>query len=102
MTCNRWHRLGERCECGHITVPARFYADGANQKQAEVRYMEFLEANPEAAARMRQIEDVRATREYPAVLQGCVTGKCVTCGRDYSGRGKECGACRVKRSRAKR
>ena len=43
MDCPKWHRLGERCECGHVTVPARFYADDATQKQAEARYMAFLE-----------------------------------------------------------
>lgn len=41
-----WHRLGERCECGHLTVPARFYAD-ATQEQAEKAYLAHLEeVNP--------------------------------------------------------
>lgn len=50
---NHWHRLGERCECGHVTTPARFYEyddktgkDGRTQAQAERAYLDWL-ASPE-------------------------------------------------------
>ena len=47
MTCTKWHRLGERCECGHLTVPARFYGELTHEK-AEEAYLAYLEqANPE-------------------------------------------------------
>lgn len=53
MTCLRWHRLGERCECGHVTVPARFFKDDATQEQAEVRYLAHLEVEkPERYERL--------------------------------------------------
>lgn len=45
-----WHRLGERCWCGHVTVPARFYLDAnakptLSQEQAEGAYLSWLETN---------------------------------------------------------
>lgn len=70
MTCTRWHRLGERCECGHVTVPARFYWVGDKEQtheKAEERYMEFL----------GQFDDVRTgvLKVYPppTVLRKSVT-----------------------------
>ena len=56
MDCPKWHRLGERCGCGHVGVPARFYV-GGTQKQAEARYMEFLDSvtkAPSVTGRPRQ------------------------------------------------
>lgn len=41
LTCTRWHRLGERCQCGHVTVPAQFY----KEKKPEEAYLAFLEEN---------------------------------------------------------
>lgn len=31
-----FHRLGERCRCGHLTLPARFYWETKNDKVTEV------------------------------------------------------------------
>lgn len=61
MAC--WHRLGERCECGHLTVPARFYADDATHEQAEAAYLGFLKENmPERWAKLNN--------QVPQQLQG--------------------------------
>lgn len=104
-----WHRLGERCSCGHLSVPARFYADGATQEQAEAAYLGFLKENmPERWAKLTKstvpsrpiTSKHKNLDEVRAVLR--VTKKCVTCNTEYAGRGKECGRCRTKRSRAKR
>lgn len=47
------HRLGERCRCGHLTVPARFYADGATHEQAEAAYLGHLKEHmPERWAKL--------------------------------------------------
>lgn len=48
IVCPRWHRLGERCECGHVTIPARFYWIGDKEQthaKAEERYLEFLKGS---------------------------------------------------------
>lgn len=39
------HRLGERCECGHLTVPVRFYwkeQKEVTHEKAEAAYLEHL------------------------------------------------------------
>lgn len=56
-SCPRWHRLGERCECGFIGTPARFYlADyggGPTQEEALAAYLKWAkEAMPELYARL--------------------------------------------------
>lgn len=38
MAC--WHRLGVRCECGHLIVPAHFYWETEDGKQVEVSHEE--------------------------------------------------------------
>ena len=49
MSTNCWHRLGERCRCGHLTAPAGFYWEAKGDKmveltqgQAEKAYLEHL------------------------------------------------------------
>lgn len=62
MAC--WHRLGERCECGHLSLPARFYADDATHEQAEKAYLGFLKENmPERYEKVSR----KAIYEEPSV-----------------------------------
>lgn len=45
---SHWHRLGERCSCGHLTAPARFYWKNekeVSQEQAEKAYLDYLKEN---------------------------------------------------------
>lgn len=48
---SHWHRSGERCWCGHLTAPARFYWNGDKelpQEKVEAAYLEWLkEHKPE-------------------------------------------------------
>lgn len=50
IPCRRWHHLGSRCECGHLTVPARFYERGKDGKElrqgeAEASYLAWLRSD---------------------------------------------------------
>lgn len=137
IACPHWHRLGERCECGHVTVSARFCRDKTcgislekvvskadrtksdilgdiSHEKAEARYLEFLKDNiPELHERLNRPGpswDPRARREPvtpPVSVTEPVTSNnpeektCDTCLRRFSGYGKECPACRKKRSRVK-
>ena len=65
MTC--WHRLGERCRCGHVTLPCRFYWASKGdkmveltQEQAEQGYLEHLKEN------MPKLYEKLATYEEPS------------------------------------
>lgn len=84
MTCARWHRLGERCQCGHLTVPARFYKD-ATHKQAEAAYLAFLEEH------MPRLHE-KLNNQVPQQLQGNIQ-----VGKQYGG--KRVGAGRPKATR---
>lgn len=96
-----YHRLGERCRCGHVTLPARFYWEmkgekivEVSQEKAEQAYLEHLkERMPKLYEKLRPVT--------PPVSEEPVTKTCYSCGGDYSGHGKECGRCRTKRSRSK-
>lgn len=79
------HRLGERCHCGHLTLPARFYWEVKNdkvvevsQEEAEQAYLEHLKEHvPERYEKLQkphtteptQIERPHATNA-PGRLRG--------------------------------
>lgn len=74
MTC--WHRLGERCECGHLSVPARFYADDATQKQAEAAYLGFLKENmPERYEKLAICEEPSEEKPHATKVPSRLRGR---------------------------
>lgn len=80
LACRHWHRLGERCEyCGHITTPARFYLDDANQPtlsqdQAEGAYLSWLETNiPSLFAQLSRVTKLRDESRRPVTKVSHVT-----------------------------
>lgn len=91
VNCNRWHRLGERCECGHITVPARFYWDGKEigHDKAEAAYLDWLEAeNPALWRKLAKPfkKPVTETRNVAKPVTVCLADvepshRCEECGR---------------------
>jgi len=97
MDCHRWHRLGERCECGFIGTPARFYlkdyGGGETQEEAQGAYLKWAAEN---GVLISGLQHTIATQ--PPVQRGDAT-QCRTCGKENSGRGTECPTCRSRRSR---
>jgi len=80
MTCTRWHRLGERCECGRLTIPTRFYYKETGQKihghaviedlshdKAEAAYLELRGERLvlPRAEELEQIEKPHTTNKKP-------------------------------------
>ena len=51
--CRSWHQLGRRCECGHLSIPARFYERVGDkelgQKEAEANYLAWLGSDEKPA-----------------------------------------------------
>jgi len=77
-----WHRLYERCWCGYLTVPAKYYEykDGRQtntQAQAEKAYLESVE--PVTQHGVTPMENIKV---------------CNGCGKQFSNRGATCNACR--------
>jgi hypothetical protein len=95
MACPSWHRLGERCECGHIGTPARFYGPTGDypQDKAQAAYLEWAKAEmPELYARTKPVTSACDIPEP-------VTKTCDTCGHSFAGHGRQCPRCRKARSR---
>jgi len=104
MECPRWHRLGERCECGRITAPARFYhqeGQELHQDQVEAAYIKWAAVNGITIRGMQQVSATgRSLQQEIATESGGATGRvCCTCGRGFEGHGRECSNCRSRRSR---
>ena len=63
-----WHRLGERCECGHLTAPARFYKDA---EQAEAAYLGFLKEHmPELWRKLATCEEPSEEKPHTTNVPG--------------------------------
>src|SRR3989337_577836 len=53
--CRSWHQLGRRCECGFLTIPARFYERSKegkelSQGEAERNYLGWLGSEEKPAS----------------------------------------------------
>ena len=90
-----WHRLYERCWCGYLTVPARYYTydekgiQTNTQAQAESAYLKEMSVIVPQAVKHEVVKQ--------AMLNSC------ECGNEIKGRGKKCPACyqRAYRERSK-
>jgi len=108
MECHRWHRIGEKCEgCGYIGVPGRFYLEsyggGPSQEEAEAAYIKWARENGVMIKGLSQVDVTGGSMSQVLVTENevsqvSVTG-CTTCGREFEGHGRECPACRKRRSR---
>ena len=96
-----WHRLYERCWCGFLTVPARFYKydDKGNQTntQGEAEGAFLADGGVDRDTEMLVRYGVKQNRVKQAVLNTC------ECGNEIKGRGQKCAACyqRAYRERSK-
>lgn len=76
-----WHRLGERCWCGVLTAPARFYWNGdkeLSQEKVEAAYLEWLkEHKPERYKKLKPTaaEPVRDTPEVRRMAESLVKSR---------------------------
>ncbi len=85
-----WHRLYERCGCGYLTVPTKYYTyddkgiQTNTQKQAEAA---FLAGGVDRDTEMLERYGVKHEIVKQPVLNTC------ECGNEIKGRGKKCAAC---------
>jgi len=102
-----WHRSGEKCEyCGIVTAPARFYwkveADGTkkpvSQQEVEDVYIRWAKEN---GVRIIGLQHTATHPVSEVARQILDATHCNTCGKEFSGRGRECSTCRSRRSRQK-
>ena len=116
--CRSWHLLGSRCECGHLTLPNRFYIKGhdkegnviqRSQSEAEKAYLEVYgevvsrstEAPQESSGDTQGVAGAQKETEAPGVTQTALK-TCNACNRPLHNRGNVCNACRQKAYRGRR
>jgi len=84
-----FHRLGERCSCGHLTAPCRFYWQNGkelNQEKAEAAYLGFLKENmPERWAKLVYDEAYTELLEHEKQGESLPEGAIVTVDPDDEG-----------------
>lgn len=110
-----YHRMGERCWCGYLSVPSRFYVKSyqevklknktrvepvlCGQEEAEAAYLAWLRTGPEHVN-----PPVMAELSHPGPAKKDVppsmSHPCATCGADKDYKGRECYGCRKKRQRS--
>lgn len=69
--CQKWHRYGERCICGYLSVPSPFYA--AEGKQGDKDFKERTHEEAEKAYLEWLGSDERPEWVNPPVLREVVT-----------------------------
>ncbi len=106
-----WHLLGHRCECGHLTIPARFYEQSEGKElsheKAEGQYLAWLASlekpdfvNPPVMEELHG--QAKTTSERPHVevatdvtqTHSRALKTCNACNKPFDNRGQVCNGCR--------
>ena len=108
------HQLGRSCaRCGYVAVPARYCMEGLKEVPYEEALRRYGADYPEIAAKWVRVRVTETVTEEGGVTEvmspvtdfvtGIRTEKiCDGCGDGFEGYGRNCGKCRMAKSRERR